>query len=290
LADTREGLFDRLPGKSYTAAAVSIAAKAGEWIRSKAGQHETLEIKANASDLVTEVDKGSEAMIRNLVKTYFPEHGVLGEEGLYAEGATIGEALEAAWAGGREYVWIVDPLDGTTNFVHGFPFYVVSLALAWRGEVVAGVVYDPNRDEMFVAEKGKGAYFRGRRMRVSGEGALADSLLATGFPASRGEMLRDNVAGIGALAPLVRNIRAAGSAALHMAYVACGRLTGFWELNLNPWDLAAGALLVQEAGGKVTDTLGRPYSLETRHVIATNGSVHEELRKVLAEAGATGMR
>ena len=271
--------------KSFTAAAVSIAARAGEWIKSRAGLYERLETKASASDLVTEVDKGSEALIRNLIKTYFPEHGVLGEEGFFAGGMTLPEALEAA-GGGREYVWIVDPLDGTTNFVHGFPFYCVSLALAHRGEVVAGVVYDPNRDEMFVAEKGKGAYFRSRRMRVSGEPELSASLLATGLPASRGGVLEGNLAGIAALAPRVRNIRVAGSAALHLAYVACGRLTGFWELALNPWDLAAGVLLVQEAGGRVTDTLGRPYTLETRNVIATNGLVHEELRQALVEADA----
>jgi myo-inositol-1(or 4)-monophosphatase len=149
-------------------------------------------------------------------------------------------------------------------------------------------VYDPCGDELFVAEKGKGAYLKGKRMQVSGEAKLSDSLIATGFPADSDFALPLNLKGVQAVAPKARNIRVAGSAALHMAYVAAGRLSGFWEIGLNSWDIAAGSLLVSEAGGRVTDTSGQPYTLAVRHVLATNGTVHDELRTTLSEAGATG--
>jgi myo-inositol-1(or 4)-monophosphatase len=149
-------------------------------------------------------------------------------------------------------------------------------------------VYDPSRDELFVAEKGKGAYLHGKKTRVSGEDKLVDSLIATGFPADRYGALAVNLRGIQALAPQVRNIRMAGSAALHLAYVAAGRLTGFWEIGLNSWDIAAGALLIQESGGKVTDTEGRPYTLAVRNIMATNSKIHDELKQQLVEAKATG--
>lgn len=274
-------------GKSFTAVAVNTAAKAGEWIKLKLGAHASLIQKSTPHDLVTEVDKGSETMIRNLIRTHFPHHAILGEEGV-APGA---EASEQALreVKDEEYVWIVDPIDGTTNFVHGFPFFSVSIALAHRGEVIVGVVYDPIRDELFVAEKGKGAYVKGKKMNVSKETQLSDSLIATGFPADAAFALPVNMKGLEAVTPKVRNIRVAGSAALHLAYVAAGRLSGFWEIGLSSWDIAAGALLVSEAGGKVTDTAGRPYSLEVRHVLASNGAVHGELQQVLAGAGATGL-
>jgi myo-inositol-1(or 4)-monophosphatase len=187
-----------------------------------------------------------------------------------------------------EYLWIVDPIDGTTNFVHGFPFFTVSIALAYKGEVIVGVIYDPSHDELFVAEKGKGAYVKGKRMSVSSETKLIDSLVGSGFPADRSYALPINLKGIEAIAPKVRNIRMAGSAALHLAYVAAGRLSGFWEIGLNSWDIAAGSLLIQEAGGKVTDTEGKPYSLAVRNVMATNKWIHQELQDELAQNGATG--
>lgn len=273
-------------GKSFTAVAVNTAAKAGEWIKLKMGSHAQLALKSNSRDLVTEVDKGSEKMIRNLIKTHFPHHSILGEEGVAPGSAASAEALKHMQD--HEYLWIVDPIDGTTNFVHGFPFFSVSIALAHRGEIIVGVVYDPNRDELFVAEKGKGAYVKGKPIRVSQEAKLSDSLVATGFPADGDYALPVNVKGIQAVAPRVRNLRVAGSAALHMAYVAAGRLSGFWEIGLNSWDIAAGALLIREAGGEVTDTAGQPYSLAARNVLATNGAIHDELRKALSEAGATG--
>jgi len=272
--------------KSFTAVAINTAAKAGEWIKSKLGDFSSLDIKSSPHDLVTEIDKGSEQMIRNLIGTHFPTHAILGEEGVEPgpEGAI--KAMEAARE--EEFLWIVDPIDGTTNFIHGFPFYSVSIALAYRGEVVVGVVYDPSRDELFVAEKGKGAYMRGKRTQVSGEQKLIDSLIATGFPAGAGT-LSCNMRGLEAMVPRVRNVRSSGSAALHMAYVAAGRLTGFWEIGLNAWDMSAGMLLIQESGGKVTDTAGNPYHLGVRNVAATNGAVHEELLEVLKQANATGL-
>ncbi|MDD9271118.1 inositol monophosphatase family protein [Paenibacillus sp. GCM10023248] len=272
--------------KSFTAVAINTAAKAGEWIKSKMGDINRIDTKYSPQDLVTEVDKGSEKLIRNLIMTHFPNHSILGEEGVEPGPEASARALQAMIE--EEYLWIVDPIDGTTNFVHGFPFFSVSIALAHKGEIIVGVVYDPSRDELFVAEKGKGAYMHGKRALVSEEDRLSSSLVATGFPADRNGALPINLKGVQALAPKVRNLRVAGSAALHLAYVATGRLSGFWEVGLNAWDIAAGALLIQESGGQVTDTEGRPYNLAVRNVLATNGHIHDELRQELAQAQATG--
>lgn len=273
-----------LGGKSFTAVAINCAAKAGEWITTKMGKHASLDIKQSPHDLVTEVDKGSERLIRNLIATHFPHHSFLGEEGVEPGPEASAQAL--ADASGAEYLWIVDPIDGTTNFVHEFPFFCVSIALAYRGEVIVGVVYDPVKDELFVAEKGKGAYVHGKRMSVSRDETLKNSLVATGFPPDHRYALPLNLKGIAAIAPQTRNLRVAGSAALHMAYVAAGRLSGFWEIGLNSWDMAAGSLLIQESGGVVTDTRGEPYTLGVRNVAASNASIHQELLDALANAEA----
>ncbi|OPH59272.1 inositol monophosphatase [Paenibacillus ferrarius] len=272
--------------KSFTAVAINTAAKAGQWIKTKLGDINRIDTKFSSQDLVTEVDKGSEKLIRNLIMTHFPNHSILGEEGVEPGPEASAKALQAM--SDEEYLWIVDPIDGTTNFVHGFPFYSVSIALAHKGEVIVGVVYDPSRDELFVAEKGKGAYMHGKKTEVSTEEKLEVSLVATGFPADRQGALVVNLKGVQALSPKVRNLRVAGSAALHLAYVAAGRLSGFWEIGLNSWDIAAGALLIQESGGQVTDTAGKPYSLAVRNILATNGKIHEELQQELAAAEATG--
>lgn len=271
-------------GKSFTAVAINCASKAGEWIQTKLGNYASLDLKYSSHDLVTEVDKGSERLIRNLIMTHFPHHSFLGEEGVEPGPEASTKALEDVRE--AEYLWIVDPLDGTTNFVHGFPFFCVSIALAHKGEVIVGVVYDPMKDELFIAEKGKGAYVHGKRMQVSGENTLHGSLIATGFPADHQYALPLNLKGIQAIAPKVRNLRIAGSAALHMAYVAAGRLSGFWEIGLNSWDLAAGALLIQESGGVVGDALGQPYHLGVRNVVASNGLIQKELAAALQAAGA----
>jgi myo-inositol-1(or 4)-monophosphatase len=269
-------------GKSFTAVAINTASKAGEWIQSKLGDYQSLSTKYSSHDLVTEVDKGAETMIRNLIHTHFPHHAILGEEGVEPGPAASERALKEMRD--AEYLWIVDPLDGTTNFVHGFPFFSVSLALAYQGEIITGVVYNPIHNELFVAEKGKGAYLKGRRIQVSQEDRLQNSLIATGFPADRHGALPANLAGIQALSPKVRNLRVAGSAALHLAYVAAGRLSGFWEIGLNAWDIAAGSLIIQEAGGSVTDVHGNPYTLGVRDVAASNGLIHDEFISELKQA------
>ena len=278
-ANQPEGIIG---GKSFTAVAVNCAAKAGEWIKSKLGTITQLDTKYSMHDLVTEVDKGAERMIRNLIGTHFPTHSFLGKKALNPDRKHPARALQEKSE--AEYLWIVDPVDGTTNYVHGFPFYSVSIALAYRGQVIVGVVYDPSRDELFVAERGKGAYVHGRAMKVSPEKALNQSLLATGFPAEHHHALPANLKSIQSLAPKVRNIRVAGSAALHLAYVAAGRLSGFWEYNLSSWDIAAGSLLVEEAGGRMTDINGELYHLGVRNVVASNGPVHDELVQELKSA------
>ncbi|MCY7558131.1 inositol monophosphatase family protein [Paenibacillus macerans] len=273
--------------KSPTAVAINCASKAGEWIKSKLGGYGELGTKLSSRDLVTDVDKGAEAMIRKLILTHFPDHSILGEEGV-APGAAASAAALAA-ASEAEYLWIVDPIDGTTNFVHGFPFFCVSIALAYRGEVTVGVIYDPMRDELFLAEKGKGAYMHGQKCKVSAESVLSDSVVAVGFNPDREFALPTNMRGLNALSGEVRSLRAAGSAALHLAYVAAGRLSGYYEVGLNAWDVAAGALIVAESGGIVTDTVGNPYDIGVRHLAASNGKIHNELLGVLKSADATGM-
>ncbi|MFD1776374.1 inositol monophosphatase family protein [Paenibacillus rhizophilus] len=272
--------------KGYTAVAINAAAKAGEYIKSRQGTVKELGTKSSAQDLVTEVDKGAEQMIRRLVLTHYPEHAILGEEGVEPGADAVTAALEEAKE--HEYLWIVDPVDGTTNFVHGFPFYAVSIALAVRGELTVGVIYDPVRDEMFVAEKGKGAYVHGVKTAVSSEASLGDSLIALGFPPDRQFSQPANLAAFQNILPKVRGIRAGGSAALHLAYVAAGRVSGYYEVGLSPWDCAAGVLLVKESGGQVTDTLGDPYHIGTRHIVASNGHIHDDILSSLKEAGATG--
>lgn len=274
-------MYDRFVGVAEAA-----AREAGQLIRERIGQAVQVTEKTSNVDLVTEVDKESEAIIRTELLAAFPEHKILGEEGVAPGAQASIEALEKAQS--AEYLWIIDPIDGTTNFIHGFPACTISIALAHRGEVIVGVIYDPLRDEMFTAGRNEGAYLNGKRIQVAADETLEVSLLATGLPSDREWAREHNIRGMVALSPLCRNIRAAGSAALHLAYVACGRLSGFWELDLNSWDLAAGSLLVQEAGGTVTDTEGSPYSLAVRHIAATNASIHDSILSVLKHANATG--
>lgn len=272
--------------KSPLAVAINCGAKAGEWIKSRLGQVKDLNTKVSPQDLVTEVDKGAEQMIRKLILTHFPDHEILGEEGVAPGAAACAAAVEEARD--AEYLWIIDPIDGTTNFVHGFPFFCVSIALAYKGEVIIGVIYDPMRDEMFVAEKGKGAYMHGNPTHVSAESTLDESVIAVGFNPDREVAGAINLKGISALAGQTRSLRAGGSAALHLAYVAAGRLSGYYEVNLNAWDTAAGVLLVTESGGIVTDTAGKPYDIGVRNLIASNGKIQDQLLEAIREADATG--
>ncbi|MGB0089185.1 MAG: inositol monophosphatase family protein [Planifilum fulgidum] len=266
--------------------AIEAAKEAGRLIRQRVETTKRVETKYTAHDLVTEVDRQAEEIIRQVLHRAHPDHAILGEEGVAPGPEASREALEAHRD--YEHLWIVDPIDGTTNFVHGFPYFCVSIALARRGKVELGVIYDPMRDECFTAERGKGARLNGEPIRVSEENDLGMSLVATGFPADYKGARKINTAGLIRLSSRCRNIRTAGSAALHMAYVAAGRLTAFWELELNAWDLAAGSLLVEEAGGRVTDTRGTPYHIGVRHVLATNGRIHEAMLEELRAAEATG--
>jgi myo-inositol-1(or 4)-monophosphatase len=255
----------------YLDTAIDIAREAGALISELYKRPQEIFYKRQ-SDLVTEADRRSEALIVKRLRSSFPQHDIVGEEG-----------------GGRssnaDYCWYVDPLDGTTNFAHGFPVFCVTLGLANRGEVVAGVVYDPTRDELFTAERGAGAFLNGQRLSVSKSASLSESLLATGFPpfADNHDL---NIQFYFRFTLLSHGIRRAGSAALDLCSVASGRFEGFWELKLNPWDKAAGSLLVTEAGGRVTNLAGEPFQLLEDEIFASNGLVHDQMTKVFAEVMA----
>ena len=251
--------------------AAAIAREAGARLREFLAAGVETEYKGDV-DLVTVADRTSETLIRGRLGEAFPEHGIYGEEGTR-------ERLQS------EYRWYVDPLDGTTNFAHGIPHFCVSMGLEHRpaelkpeedGTLVAAIIYDPMRDELFAAERGRGALLNGRPMRVSRTPELAEALVATGFP-SRKRHLSPNVHFYHEFTLRSHGVRRAGSAALDLAYVACGRMEGFWEFNLNPWDTAAGILLVEEAGGRVSDFSGGMYHLDSREVLASNGLIHGEL-------------
>lgn len=259
---------------NFVPQAAEIAREGGARLREFLAAGVETEYKGDV-DLVTVADRTVEKLIRSRLSEVFPEHGIYGEEGTR-------ERLEG------EYRWYVDPLDGTTNFAHGFPQFCVSMGLEHRpagtkseddGTLVAGVIYDPTRDELFTAERGRGATLNGRPIHVSPIAALAESLLATGFP-SRKRHANPNIHFYQEFTLRSHGVRRAGSAALDLAYVACGRMEAFWEFNLNPWDTAAGILLVTEAGGRVTDFAGKPYRLESSEILASNGLIGDELVKL----------
>jgi myo-inositol-1(or 4)-monophosphatase len=251
--------------------AAEIAREAGARLREFHAQGVETEYKGDV-DIVTVADRTVEKLIRARLSEAFPDHGVYGEEGTR-------ERMEG------EFRWYVDPLDGTTNFAHGFPQFCVSMGLEHRpagtkagedGTLVAGVIYDPLRDELFTAERGRGAQLNGKTTKVSRTPELAEALLATGFP-SRKRHASPNVHFYQEFTLRSHGVRRAGSAALDLAYVACGRMDAFWEFNLNPWDTAAGILLIEEAGGRVTDFAGERFQLKSEEILATNGLIHEEL-------------
>ncbi len=251
----------------YLESAIAIAREAGVLVEQVAArrhrlQEKTFDLKGDF-DLVTEADRASEALIVQRLTERFPDHSIVAEEGGGGDRAS-------------DYCWYVDPVDGTTNFAHGFPVYNVTLALAHRDEVIAGVVYDPTRDEMFAAERGSGAFLNNHRIQVSAASRIEDSLVATGFP-SRKRHLNVNVHFYYQLAMLSHGVRRAGAAAIDLAYVAAGRLDAFWEFGLNAWDMAAGGLLVEEAGGQLSTMSGEPYSLRCPHLLATNRRIHPEM-------------
>ena len=220
-------------------------------------------------DLVTIADRASEELIVGRLQREYPTHAIMAEEG--------GET-----AGSSEYRWYVDPLDGTTNFAHGFPVYNVTLALEHKGELICGVIIDPSRGEVFTAERGSGAFLDGERMHVSKAPRLNVALAATGFP-SRKRHKNVNVHFFHQVSMVTHGVRRPGAAALDLAYVACGRLDMFWEFSLNPWDIAAGVLMIREAGGAVSDMKGGPLQLQADNMLADNGSLHEETLALFAE-------
>ena len=239
-----------------------IAREAGALLMGYFRQHVKVEYKGDA-DLVTVADRSSEILIRERLRQHWPTHDILGEEG----------GLQDT---GSDYRWYVDPLDGTTNFAHGFPVFCVSMGLDYRGSRIAGVIYDPTRDELFAAEQGSGAYLNQQRIHVSKTAKLSECLLGTGFPSHKRHQ-NPNIFFYHQLTLHTHGVRRAGSAALDLCCVACGRYDGFWEFNLNPWDTAAGVLIVQEAGGMVTDFKGGPFQLHSRETMASNGLVHPAL-------------
>jgi myo-inositol-1(or 4)-monophosphatase len=255
----------------WTPAASAIALEAGARLREFLAQGVETEYKGDV-DLVTVADRTVEKLIRGRLAEAFPDHGVYGEEGTR-------ERMTG------EFRWYVDPLDGTTNFAHGFPHFCVSLGLEHRqpssapdqdGTLVAAVIYDPMRNELFTAERGRGAHLNGKPIHASPIPVLAESLIATGFP-SRKRHDNPNIHFYQEFTMRSHGVRRAGSAALDLAYVACGRLDAFWEFNLNPWDTAAGILLVEEAGGRVSDFAAGPFQLNSNETLASNGLIHDEL-------------
>src|SRR5579871_5518565 len=260
----------------YLETAVEIAREAGALLANYYERRVPFELKGEF-DLVTEADRNSEKLVVERLRSHFPTHSIMAEEGGGHESSS-------------EYRWFVDPLDGTTNFAHSFPMFNVTLGLERAGEVIAGVVYDPIRHEMFTAERGAGAYLNNRRIRVSNVRQLADSLASTGFP-SRKRHQNVNIHFYYQVAMASHGVRRTGSAAIDLACVSCGRLDFFWEFGLKPWDMAAGTLLIQEAGGRISDMKGaRHHITGSDHLLADNGHLHDEVIQIFDEVFAGQFR
>ena len=256
--------------KTYLKTAARAARGAGRLQKERLWSEHEIQFKGEI-DLVTEVDRACEELIVAAIRENFPGHDILAEENVYAQA-------------GSRFKWIIDPLDGTTNYAHGFPWFCVSIALEIDGEVRLGVIYQPMLDELFTAVKGEGAFLNGRPLRVSRREPLKNCLLATGFPYDRTRDNENNFANFVNFQMAARAVRRAGAAALDLANVAAGRLDGYWEVKLKPWDVAAGQLLVTEAGGRVTNHAGEPFSIYDHRVLASNGLVHNEMVALLAES------
>ena len=259
------------PEPVLLATAVEIVLRAGE-IQSARRESGFSIRKKGAIDLVTEVDLECERMCRDILAERFPDHDILAEE----LGATSSPH-------GSRYRWIFDPLDGTTNYAHGLPIFCSSLGLEIDGRVDVGAIYDPMRKELFTAERGQGAFLNGSRLKVSDTGALIDGLLVTGFPYDVHKRGPDLVGLFGEFLGRARAVRRLGSAALDLCYVAAGRLDAFWEQLLKPWDVAAGGLILEEAGGRITGMDGAPFDLAAGHLVASNGAIHDEILGVIAD-------
>ena len=253
--------------------AVKAARAASKPMIHNAARLDQLEIeKKGRADYVSQVDRQAEEIIIQTIQEAYPDHGILAEES-----GVQGDKEKT------EHEWIIDPLDGTTNYLHGYPVYAVSIALRVRDVLQVGVIYDPTRDELYSASKGKGAHLNNRRIRVSNTRRLSDAMLATGFPYNEMKYLEPWIGSFRTLVPHVAGIRRAGSAALDLAQVACGRFDGFWEFGLNSWDIAAGILLIQEAGGFSSDMSGKQNMLGTGHIIAGNPALFSKLQILVKE-------
>jgi myo-inositol-1(or 4)-monophosphatase len=250
--------------------AIQTARDAGQILLEKFGRKINVSKKGDIN-LVTEADLASEALIIEQIKSYYPKHSILAEE--------AGNAVVIG--GENRWKWIIDPLDGTTNFTHGYPCFCVTLALEHDGDIVLGVTYDPTRDELFAAERGRGASLNNKPIRVSETEQLSEALVVTGFPYDFKEKT-DFARHLYEFLVQARGVRRDGSAAIDMAYVACGRFDGFWEEGLNPWDMAAGLLLIEEAGGRVSTYTESRFDLYSPPILATNGLIHSQMAKVLA--------
>ena len=250
--------------------AIDAARAAGQLLRRELRAVRTIAFKGTPTNLVTEMDARAEALVIERLRQHFPDDAILAEE----SGARAGRS-------GRR--WIIDPLDGTTNYAHGLPIFAVSIGLEAAGQLVLGVVYDPNHDELFVAERGDGAVLNGVPLAVSTTATLDAALLTTGFPYDVRENPRNNLAEYAAFSLRARGVRRMGSAVIYLAYLAAGRIDGYWELRLGAWDVAAGALLVEEAGGRITDLDGGPLDLAKPAVVASNGLIHDQMLAVLRD-------
>ena len=255
--------------QNFLEAAVDAAISAGRLQRSRFATDFSVDLKG-AKDLVTELDTASESLIVGKLLDRFPGHGILAEEAVYPPGDGI-------------HTWIIDPIDGTTNFEHGYPWFCSSIALERDGQLVAGVIHNPMTNELFTASSGCGAFLNGQRINTSIRSPLASSLLATGFPYDCATDPENNFESFIRFQKAARGIRRAGAAALDLAYLAAGRLDGFWELKLKPWDVAAGTILIREAGGTVTTFDGSPYQPSNHRILASNGLIHPEMIAILAD-------
>jgi myo-inositol-1(or 4)-monophosphatase len=247
---------------------IQISKEAGEIVRDGFNKSLKVEYKSNESDLVTNIDKASEKLISDFIKKKYPSHGILAEEG-------------GSIKNGSEYVWVIDPLDGTVNFAHGLPIFSISIGLQKNGKTVAGVVYDIGMNVLYSAEAGGGAYADGEILKVSVNSNLRHSLLVTGFPYNIRENPYNALEKFVALIKASRGMRRLGSAAIDFCYVARGVFDGFWEVFLNPWDICAGKLIVEEAGGLVTNFDGEHINIDSKQILASNGKIHKDLIEIL---------
>ncbi|MFH0990630.1 MAG: inositol monophosphatase family protein [bacterium] len=249
--------------------AIQAALEAGRFLKENVGRIKQIERKhGQETNLVTEIDRKAEEIIITMIKQSYPDHDFLGEE-------------SGSHQAPSEYRWVIDPLDGTTNYTHGFHIYCVSIGLEVRGEIVLGAIYDPTLNELFSAERGKGAFLNGKSIHVSGVSSLIDSMLVTGFPYIIKQNPDHAIEHFNNFLMEAQALRRLGSAAIDMCYVASGKFEGFWEVALNPWDMAAGMVIIEEAGGKITDFHGNPTTIYSKQILASNGIVHNQLMAVL---------